>query len=32
MQVSEKFDILDTGNCGKITLADLMEGHNWLAW
>jgi potassium channel subfamily K len=28
MQVSEKFDILDTGNCGKITLADLMEGHN----
>lgn len=28
MQVSEKFDRLDTGNCGKITLADLMESHH----
>ncbi|KAL2343686.1 hypothetical protein Fmac_004971 [Flemingia macrophylla] len=28
MQVSEKFDRLDAGNCGKITLADLMENHN----
>ncbi|XP_014490151.1 two-pore potassium channel 3 [Vigna radiata var. radiata] len=28
MQVSEKFDRLDAGNCGKITLADLMEPHN----
>lgn len=28
MQISEKFDRLDTGNCGKITLGDLMEGHN----
>ncbi|PNY06746.1 two-pore potassium channel 3-like protein [Trifolium pratense] len=28
MQVSEKFDILDTGNCGKITLGDLMESQN----
>ncbi|KAK8489812.1 hypothetical protein V6N13_078113 [Hibiscus sabdariffa] len=27
MQISEKFDRLDAGNCGKITLADLME-HN----
>ncbi|KAF7840427.1 two-pore potassium channel 3 [Senna tora] len=27
MQVSEKFDRLDTGNCGKITLADLMEAR-----
>ncbi|RDY03250.1 Two-pore potassium channel 3, partial [Mucuna pruriens] len=25
MQVSEKFDRLDAGNCGKITLGDLME-------
>lgn len=28
MQVSEKFDRLDAGNCGKITLADLMDNHN----
>ncbi|KAK7319305.1 hypothetical protein RJT34_04024 [Clitoria ternatea] len=28
MQVSEKFDRLDTGNCGKITLADLMGSQN----
>lgn len=28
MQISEKFDRLDTGNCGKITLGDLMEGHS----
>lgn len=28
MQVCEKFDRLDAGNCGKITLADLMQGHN----
>ncbi|CAL5213774.1 unnamed protein product [Lathyrus oleraceus] len=28
MQISEKFDRLDTGNFGKITLGDLMEGHN----
>lgn len=28
MEVSEKFDRLDAGNCGKITLGDLMEGHN----
>ncbi|KHN25874.1 Putative calcium-activated outward-rectifying potassium channel 6 [Glycine soja] len=28
MQVSEKFDRLDAGNCGKITLADLMGNHN----
>ena len=28
MQISEKFDRLDTGNCGKITLADLMESHH----
>ncbi|XP_061341210.1 two-pore potassium channel 3-like [Gastrolobium bilobum] len=27
MQISEKFDRLDSGNCGKITLADLMEGR-----
>lgn len=27
LQISKKFDRLDTGNCGKITLADLMEGH-----
>ncbi|KAE8728728.1 Two-pore potassium channel 3 [Hibiscus syriacus] len=27
MQISEKFDRLDAGNCGKITLADLMD-HN----
>ncbi|XVF27374.1 hypothetical protein REPUB_Repub14bG0102000 [Reevesia pubescens] len=28
MQICEKFDRLDAGNCGKITLADLMEGHH----
>jgi len=28
MQISEKFDRLDTGNCGKITLGDLMDGHH----
>ena len=29
MQICDKFDRLDTGNCGKITLADLMENHHW---
>ncbi|XP_058731306.1 two-pore potassium channel 3-like [Vicia villosa] len=28
MQINQKFDRLDTGNIGKITLGDLMEGHN----
>ncbi|XVE51558.1 hypothetical protein DITRI_Ditri02bG0051600 [Diplodiscus trichospermus] len=28
MQICEKFDRLDAGNCGKITLADLMESHH----
>ncbi|KAF3966434.1 hypothetical protein ACB098_05G119800 [Castanea mollissima] len=28
MQICDKFDRLDTGNCGKITLADLMENHH----
>ncbi|KAJ7968873.1 Two-pore potassium channel like [Quillaja saponaria] len=28
MQICNKFDRLDTGNCGKITLADLMESHH----
>ncbi|GMY37858.1 two-pore potassium channel 3-like [Fagus crenata] len=28
MQICNKFDRLDTGNCGKITLADLMENHH----
>lgn len=28
MTICEKFDRLDTGNCGKITLADLMESHH----
>ncbi|XP_022715625.1 two-pore potassium channel 3-like [Durio zibethinus] len=28
MQISEKFDRLDAGKCGKITLADLMESHH----
>ncbi|KAJ7947151.1 Two-pore potassium channel like [Quillaja saponaria] len=27
-QICNKFDRLDTGNCGKITLADLMESHH----
>lgn len=31
MQICKKFDRLDTGNCGKITLGDLMEGHHWVA-
>lgn len=28
MQVCHKFDGLDTGNCGKITLADLIESQH----
>ncbi|XP_058196094.1 two-pore potassium channel 3-like isoform X1 [Rhododendron vialii] len=28
MQICKKFDRLDTGNCGKITLGDLMEGYH----
>ncbi|KAL6991389.1 hypothetical protein U1Q18_009502 [Sarracenia purpurea var. burkii] len=28
MQICKKFDGLDTGNCGKITLADLMGSHH----
>lgn len=28
LQISEKFDKIDAGNCGKITLADLMESQN----
>ncbi|PIA30087.1 hypothetical protein AQUCO_05700062v1 [Aquilegia coerulea] len=27
-QICNQFDRLDTGNCGKITLADLMEHHH----
>lgn len=27
-EVCRKFDRIDTGNCGKITLADLMESHH----
>ncbi|XP_010243698.1 PREDICTED: two-pore potassium channel 3-like isoform X1 [Nelumbo nucifera] len=27
LQICNQFDRLDTGNCGKITLADLMENH-----
>lgn len=27
LQVCETFDRLDTGNCGKITLADLVSSH-----
>lgn len=27
LQICEQFERLDTGNCGKITLADLMESH-----
>ncbi|KAB5534298.1 hypothetical protein DKX38_017384 [Salix brachista] len=27
MQICEQFERLDTGNCGKITLADLRESH-----
>ncbi|XP_010275706.1 PREDICTED: two pore potassium channel c-like isoform X3 [Nelumbo nucifera] len=28
LQICNQFDRLDTGNCGKITLADLMENHH----
>lgn len=28
LQVCNKFDKLDSGHCGKITLADLMESHH----
>ncbi|KAE8715335.1 Two-pore potassium channel 5 [Hibiscus syriacus] len=28
MQICETFDMLDVGNCGKITLADLVERHH----
>lgn len=28
MLICNKFDMLDSGNCGKITLADLMESHH----
>ncbi|XP_027087807.1 two-pore potassium channel 3 isoform X1 [Coffea arabica] len=28
LQVCKQFERLDTGNCGKITLADLMENHH----
>ncbi|WCJ27345.1 Two-pore potassium channel 3 [Euphorbia peplus] len=28
IQISQKFDRIDTGNCGKITLADLMDTRN----
>ncbi|KAK3037412.1 hypothetical protein RJ639_030174 [Escallonia herrerae] len=28
LQICKKFDRLDSGNCGKITLADLMESHH----
>lgn len=28
MQISNNFDRLDTGKCGKITLADLLESHH----
>lgn len=26
LQIGKQFDLLDTSNCGKITLADIMEG------
>jgi len=29
LQICQQFERLDTGNCGKITLADLMESHPW---
>jgi hypothetical protein len=29
LQICQQFDRLDTGNCGKITLADLMESQPW---
>ncbi|KAL3522643.1 hypothetical protein ACH5RR_015477 [Cinchona calisaya] len=28
LQICKQFERLDTGNCGKITLADLMESHH----
>ncbi|XP_030552936.1 two-pore potassium channel 3-like [Rhodamnia argentea] len=28
LQICNKFDRLDTGNCGKISLADLLESHH----
>lgn len=28
LEICKKFDRLDTGNCGKITLTDLMESHH----
>ncbi|XP_051136230.1 two-pore potassium channel 3-like isoform X2 [Andrographis paniculata] len=28
MQICKQFERLDSGNCGKITLADLMESHH----
>lgn len=28
MLISNNFDRLDTGNCGKISLADLLESHH----
>ncbi|XP_073018932.1 two-pore potassium channel 3-like [Primulina eburnea] len=28
LQISKQFERLDSGNCGKITLADLMENHH----
>lgn len=27
LQIGKQFDLLDSSNCGKITLADLMEGE-----
>lgn len=27
-QICQKFDKLDSGKCGKITLADLLENHS----
>lgn len=29
LQITKKFERLDKGHCGKITLADLMESHLW---
>lgn len=29
LQICQQFERLDTGNCGKITLADLMDSHHW---
>lgn len=28
LQICDQFDRLDTGNCGKITLSDLLESHH----